>query len=48
MFDTTRDGQYALIGAREHQDSNAETRLRVVVDLNWFDKLPERVDGGSR
>jgi len=48
MFDITRDGQYALIGAREHQDSNAETRPRVVVDLNWFDKLPERVDGGSR
>jgi serine/threonine protein kinase len=50
MFDVTRDGQQALIGAREHQDSSAETRPRVVVVLNWFEKLAGRVgrDGGSR
>jgi hypothetical protein len=48
MFDITRDGRQALIGAREHQDSAAETRPRVVVDLNWFDTLAERVDGGAR
>ena len=48
MFDITRDGQRALIGAREHQDASAETRPRVIVDLNWFGTLAERVDGGSR
>ena len=47
MFDITRDGQQALIGAREHQDSSAETRPRVVVVLNWFEKLAERVAGES-
>jgi Tol biopolymer transport system component len=45
MFDVTSDGQQALIGAREHQDSSAETRPRVVVDLNWFAKLPEQIGG---
>jgi hypothetical protein len=34
MFDTTRGGHHALIGAREHQDPSGETRLRGVVDLN--------------
>lgn len=48
MFDITRDGRQALIGAREHQDSSAETRPRVVVVLNWFEKLAERVAGESR
>jgi hypothetical protein len=49
MFDVTRDGKWALIGAREHSDSSAETRPHVVVVLNWFEKLAERVgrDGGS-
>ena len=46
MFDVTRDGQCALIGAREHQDSTAETRPRVVVVLNWFEKLAERAGWG--
>lgn len=41
MFDVTRDGQRVLIGAREHLDSAAETRPRVVVVLNWFEKLAE-------
>ncbi len=50
MFDVTRDGRWALIGAREHPDSSAETRPHVVVVLNWFEKLAERVgrDGGTR
>ena len=50
MFDVTRDGKLALIGAREHQDSSAETRPRIVVVLNWFEKLAERAarDGGFR
>ena len=49
MYDVSRDGQWALIGAREHLDSTAETRPRVVVVLHWFEKLAERVgrDGGS-
>jgi serine/threonine-protein kinase len=48
MFDVTRDGQRVLIGAREHLDSGAETRPRVVVVLNWFEKLAERMGPDGR
>jgi hypothetical protein len=50
MFDVTRNGRQALIVAREHPDSTAETRPRIVLVLNWFEKLAERAgrDGASR
>jgi serine/threonine-protein kinase len=48
LFDVTRDGQRALIAANESAIEGAETRPRVIVVLNWFDHLRQRVGASSR
>ena len=43
MFDISRDGQRALVAGAEISNEGSETRPRIVVVLNWFDELRERV-----
>jgi hypothetical protein len=43
LFDISHDGQRALVAGEEITNEGSETRPRMVVVLNWFDELRERV-----
>jgi Tol biopolymer transport system component len=47
-FDVTADGSRLLIGISEvDDDETVETRPRVTIVLNWFDKLKSRLEAGG-
>jgi Tol biopolymer transport system component len=49
ILDASRDGERLLFARDEANDDQTETRPRVIVVMNWFDKIEERTrESGSR
>jgi Tol biopolymer transport system component len=43
VLDASRDGTQVLVAMDETDEDQTETRPRVTIDLNWFERIEERI-----